>query len=36
MVLIIVGGTLTYIFKKKPEKIIETFETPNPKEKPPL
>ena len=35
-VLIIIGGTLTYIFKKKPEKISETFETPDPKEKPPL
>lgn len=35
-VLIIVGGTLTYIFKKKPENISETFEIPDPKEKPPL
>jgi len=35
-VLIITGGTLTYILKKKPDKISETFEIPNPKEKPPL
>lgn len=36
MVLIVIGGTLTYILKKKPEKLAETFEIPNPKEKPPL
>lgn len=35
-ILIIFGGTLTYILKKKPEKISETFEVPHPKEKPPL
>lgn len=34
--LIIIGGTLTYILKKKPEKLAETFEIPEPKEKPPL
>lgn len=34
--LIILGGTLTYLFKKKPESIAETFQTPNPKDKPPL
>jgi drug/metabolite transporter (DMT)-like permease len=34
--LIIFGGTLTYIFKKKPASVAETFEIPNPKEKPPL
>lgn len=36
IVLIIVGGTLTYLLKKKPESIKETFEIPEPKEKPPL
>ncbi len=35
-VLIIVGGTLTYLLKKKPATLAETFETPEPKEKPPL
>jgi len=35
-ILIIIGGTLTYILKKKPERISEAFEIPNPKEKPPL
>lgn len=34
--LIILGGTLTYILKKKPEKLSETFQVPDPKEKPPL
>lgn len=34
-VLIIMGGTLTYLLKKKPEKLAETFQVPNPKEKPP-
>lgn len=34
--LIVFGGTLTYILKKKPEKLSETFEIPKPKEKPPL
>lgn len=33
---IILGGTLTYLLKKKPEKLSETFQVPNPKEKPPL
>jgi drug/metabolite transporter (DMT)-like permease len=35
-ILIIVGGTLTYILKKKPETIAQTFEAPRPKERPPL
>lgn len=35
-VLIIVGGTMTYVLKKHPESIRETFQTPDPKEKPPL
>jgi drug/metabolite transporter (DMT)-like permease len=35
-VLIILGGTLTYVLKKKPEGLAQTFEVPNPKEKPPL
>lgn len=34
--LIILGGTITYVLKKHPESIKETFQTPNPKEKPPL
>jgi drug/metabolite transporter (DMT)-like permease len=34
--LIILGGTVTYLLKKSPESIRETFQTPNPKEKPPL
>ena len=34
--LIVLGGTLTYILKKKPESIAETFSTPKPNEKPPL
>lgn len=34
--LIILGGTLTYVLKKKPESLAETFEVPNPHEKPPL
>lgn len=34
--LIIIGGTITYVLKKHPESIKETFQTPNPKEKPPL
>ena len=33
-ILIIVGGTMTYILKKHPESIKETFQTPK-KEKPP-
>lgn len=36
VVLIIVGGTLTYILKKKPESLAKTFESPHPKERPPL
>lgn len=35
-ILIVIGGTLTYLLKKKPEKLSETFEIPDPKEKPPL
>ncbi len=36
-ILIVIGGTLTYILKKKPEKLSETFQVPDPKEKqPPL
>lgn len=35
-ILIVMGGTLTYILKKKPEGLKETFEVPEPKEKPPL
>lgn len=35
-ILIVLGGSMTYIFKKKPAKLRETFEIPEPKEKPPL
>ncbi|HSX13212.1 MAG TPA: DMT family transporter [Chlamydiales bacterium] len=35
-ILIILGGSATYILKKKPRSVAETFEHPNPKEKPPL
>lgn len=35
-VLIIIGGTLTYLLKKKPATLSETFTIPEPKEKPPL
>lgn len=35
-ILIILGGTATYILKKKPRTLAETFESPKPKEKPPL
>lgn len=35
-VLIIIGGTLTYLLKKKPETLADTFTIPEPKEKPPL
>lgn len=35
-ILIILGGTLTYVLKKKPETIAETFQIPKPQEKPPL
>jgi drug/metabolite transporter (DMT)-like permease len=34
--LIITGGTLTYILKKRPRDLKETFQVPDPKEKPPL
>lgn len=34
--LIIAGGTATYVLKKKPETFAETFKTPKPHEKPPL
>lgn len=34
--LIIIGGTLTYVLKKKPATLAETFEAPKPKERPPL
>jgi drug/metabolite transporter (DMT)-like permease len=34
--LIIVGGTMTYIFKKQPVTVLETFEHPDQKTKPPL
>lgn len=36
IILIVLGGTLTFILKKKPESIAQTFEVPAPKEKPPL
>lgn len=35
-ILIVIGGSLTYLLKKKPEKIKDAFEVPEPKEKPPL
>lgn len=35
-VLIILGGTATYVLKKKPRSVAQTFETLDPKEKPPL
>jgi drug/metabolite transporter (DMT)-like permease len=34
--LIFLGGTATYLLKKKPHSLAETFQSPNPKEKPPL
>jgi drug/metabolite transporter (DMT)-like permease len=34
--LVIVGGTITYLLKKKPESLADTFTIPQPKEKPPL
>lgn len=34
--LIIFGGTMTYILKKRPSSIAQTFEVPNPKQKTPL
>ncbi len=33
--LIIIGGTLTYLMKKKPQKLSETFKIPDSKGKPP-
>jgi drug/metabolite transporter (DMT)-like permease len=35
-ILIVIGGTLTYLLKKKPEKIKDALQIPEPKEKPPL
>lgn len=35
-VLIVLGGTATYLLKKKPHTFKQTFETPKPQEKPPL
>lgn len=35
-ILIILGGTTTYLLKKKPHTIGEAFQAPRPKEKPPL
>lgn len=35
-ILIIGGGTLTYILKRKPGTVKEIFEIPKPKERPPL
>lgn len=34
--LIVIGGTLTYILKKKPHTVSEVFKVPKPDEKPPL
>lgn len=34
--LIIIGGTMTYILKRKPQSIAETFEVPDSQKKPPL
>jgi drug/metabolite transporter (DMT)-like permease len=34
--LIVIGGTLTYLLKKKPETVSEVFKLPKPDEKPPL
>lgn len=34
--LIIIGGTLTYVLKKKPSTLAETFQAPKPKGPPPL
>jgi len=34
--LIVLGGTLTYLLKKKPENLADTFSRPKPNEKPPL
>lgn len=35
-IFIVLGGSLTYLSQKRPKSIKQTFETPNPKEKPPL
>lgn len=35
-VLVILAGTVTYILKKKPSSLSQTFESPKPGEKPPL
>lgn len=35
-ILIILGGSATYILKKNPKSVSETFKSPDPKEKPPL
>ncbi len=35
-ILIILGGSATYILKKKPQTIADTFKSPNPNEKPPI
>lgn len=35
-ILIVIGGSLTYLLKKKPETIKDAFKVPDPKEKPPL
>jgi drug/metabolite transporter (DMT)-like permease len=34
--LIILGGSATYLLKKRPRRLSDTFKTPDPKEKPPL
>lgn len=35
-ILIIIGGTATYLLKKKPKTLAETFQVPRPKDKPPF
>jgi drug/metabolite transporter (DMT)-like permease len=35
-ILIILGGSATYLLKKQPRRLADTFTTPDPKEKPPL
>ena len=34
--LIIIGGTLTYLFRQRPATVLKTFEHPKPEKKPPL
>lgn len=34
--LIVIGGSATYLLKKRPRHLSDTFKTPDPKEKPPL